>query len=677
VVSQIREGKLSEINALDKLKEKGHQATVFRVLENKINIDFDNRLLKRHEKIWQITDQVITTNYDRAFELHKPDRVKKVIYNDDFHVARLSDLERFLFKIHGCIERPAECVLFSDQYRKLYSGKTSLALELFQLFSNKTIIFLGFSLNDPFVKDLLKLRQKAYRGLKHKNFIITTEEKEFSHLGVEKITTVKNYGDDLDTFLDELLAIRERYPYGLGMLLRGLEKEGKEFNEEDIRKKYFTLVESLHQDSNVTEEIEAGDFDTAEKKLQVELEESLSALESEKEKAAKISFEMGLLKQVQLKYKEALPHFRKAAELCPEDGHYFTELGFALDNLGHYDEAIETFQQAYDVFKAEPEKHHQNSMRSLTNIGMAWFNQGDHNEALRYFKEALELSEVSDDNHSITASIYNNVGQIFLKLGDYETAIASFESAYEHQLKKKTYEAYINIPVYHHSMASAYAHLKDYAKALKYLEASLAFFPEDDRNRPEVATIYNSLGFLNVEQGNIEAGMEFYRKSLKILNEIYDYSHPRIMDAMHRIADAMMKAGNLKQALDYIEKVLENAMHTYGPDHGETAEFYKTKASIYIHLKRYPEALEYIQKTSKIYKATFEEHPDMVIIESNTGAVYMALRQYDKAIKHLKRALKLSIKLHGKDDPNTEEARFHIELCQQLMNRDGGGLRAV
>jgi len=209
VLKYIQAGNCTEIEALDRLKQYGYKEKIIDILQNQINVDLSNRDLTRHQKLWQITSQIITTNYDKAFEQTKPPDVKKIVYDDRFKVANISEEERFLFKVHGCIEDPGRCVLFSDQYKLLYNEQTGIAMELFRLFAHKCIIFIGFSLNDPFVTELLQLRKTVIKNERHGNYIITIEEKDFESLGVEKVGQVQNYEDDLDNYLDQLIKIRK------------------------------------------------------------------------------------------------------------------------------------------------------------------------------------------------------------------------------------------------------------------------------------------------------------------------------------------------------------------------------------------------------------------------------------------------------------------------------------
>src|SRR5258707_482872 len=106
----LRQRDYTEIDLLDKLKQKGHLSRILAILEKTTGgVDLTKKDLGRHEKIWQITDQVVTTNYDKAFDVVAPGKSPKVIYGDDFHVSQLSGMDGFLFKEHGSIELLAKC----------------------------------------------------------------------------------------------------------------------------------------------------------------------------------------------------------------------------------------------------------------------------------------------------------------------------------------------------------------------------------------------------------------------------------------------------------------------------------------------------------------------------------------------------------------------------------------
>jgi len=90
--------------------------------------------------------------------------------------------------------------------------------------------------------------------------------------------------------------------------------------------------------------------------------------------------------QVQ-KYDLAVPLLVKVAEANPVNFNVRFRLGVALDNLGRFDEAIDSFKIALGLRPNEGKVHRA--------IAYSYEQMGSHEEALPHFKKANELDERS------------------------------------------------------------------------------------------------------------------------------------------------------------------------------------------------------------------------------------------------------------------------------------------
>ncbi|MGE7837597.1 SIR2 family protein [Viridibacillus arvi] len=204
--------KMTTINVLDFLVD--HKDRVYNIMndefsniENKLKQNPD--LLKRHKMIGNITSKIITTNYDNSLEQANPE-LKKITYSNRFKTANLYNTNEYIFKLHGCIEDAASCILYKEDYDKLYSEKSEnkgAIEELRKIIGDKTIIFLGFSLSDPYVKYQFEYINAIYNNLKGKHFLISTE----NSCDLEGIETIKinDWENGLDSLLEELCNIKK------------------------------------------------------------------------------------------------------------------------------------------------------------------------------------------------------------------------------------------------------------------------------------------------------------------------------------------------------------------------------------------------------------------------------------------------------------------------------------
>lgn len=197
-------------------KIKNYRGNVFDIIEKKFKINEKEKELIRnsskYKKIWEITKKVVTTNYDKALETSNP-HAEVILYHHDNMIKKIQEIKEFIFKIHGSIEDTAKCILFLEDYKKLYEDEKSAIFELKKFISDSTIIFIGFSLKDPFVQNVFQNIRNLYNGINHQNYIITIEDEDFSAYGVEAINIEK--WCNLDLYLDELLKIKEKHSNGL------------------------------------------------------------------------------------------------------------------------------------------------------------------------------------------------------------------------------------------------------------------------------------------------------------------------------------------------------------------------------------------------------------------------------------------------------------------------------
>jgi protein O-GlcNAc transferase len=119
---------------------------------------------------------------------------------------------------------------------------------------------------------------------------------------------------------------------------------------------------------------------------------------------------------LQMQGKDALPAFRKAAELMPDDAEAHNNLGIALQEGGQTDEALASFRRALAIDPGFIEAHY--------NLGNVLSELGRLEEAAASYRNALKINPDF-------ALIHSNLGAALQELGQLDEALASCRRALE------------------------------------------------------------------------------------------------------------------------------------------------------------------------------------------------------------------------------------------------------
>ena len=316
----------------------------------------------------------------------------------------------------------------------------------------------------------------------------------------------------------------------------------------------------------------------------------------------------GRVKEILLKYAEALEPFELAARIEKNNSEYSFAYANLLYRIGRFDNAINFYGKSIELVS-------QDSLSQLStrynNLGSAYDSKGSYDRAISYYEKALGIDlEIYGEMHPSVAIRYNNLGLAYDSKGSYDRAISYYEKA---------------------------------------LRIDLEIYGE---MHPDIAIDYNNLGLAYFKKGAYDRATIYYEKALGIDLEIYGEMHPSVAIRYNNLGGAYSKKGSYDRAIIYYEKALGIDLEIYGEMHPDIAIDYNNLGLAYFKKGAYDRATIYYEKALGIDLEIYGEmHPSVATRYNNLGGAYSKKGSYDLAIIYYEKALGIDLEIYGEMHP--------------------------
>lgn len=182
-------------------------------------------------------------------------------------------------------------------------------------------------------------------------------------------------------------------------------------------------------------------------------------------------------------------------------------------------------------------------LTALQNIGAVYYNKpSTRNQALEYFLRALPMSESLKNNDAI-GTITVNIGELYLLKQNYDSALIYFNKSLI------AYKGSENIPYTLNDIGKVYQKRKDYQTAITYHQQ--AFDISEKLNaKVDMAQSLLGLGDTYMVKGDASKAIDYYKRSEVILKQMSNATYD-LENAYRGLASAYASKSDFKNAFKY------------------------------------------------------------------------------------------------------------------------------
>ena len=241
---------------------------------------------------------------------------------------------------------------------------------------------------------------------------------------------------------------------------------------------------------------------------------------------------------------------------CVELGMFYRLVAQAFYRKGDYSHALDNFQRGLAV--AEDHQHHSLTVSILDDLGRVYLERGNHFRAARYYYKALEMRQRQQDVSGLCRS-YDQLGLVYRRDGDYHKTIDNLSRSLNMKLRIGDFEG----------LNPTLGTLGDLCFRLGNYQVAIDYFQKEVENSKKVKEIeadetggladaFARMGRVYFEIGDLKQAEKFCKQVLILASEFQLKSFE---------ADGLLLDGNIKAyQLDWnvAEKSLKQAGDSYG-----------------------------------------------------------------------------------------------------------------
>ncbi len=228
-------------------------------------------------------------------------------------------------------------------------------------------------------------------------------------------------------------------------------------------------------------------------------------------------------------------------------------------------------------------------------IALEAYHNKDYPKSIEYYEKSLAINiKVYGENHKETAMSHQDLGSLYLSIGDYNSSIKHYETGAEIVMNvcQPDDPLYIQFLA---NLSNYYSLTGDYKNAIASYTA-LAIILKKLNNLEVLYQVYGNMALMYQNAGNYSEAIANSKKSLNILLKNYPKEKNLIADGLNTIGTLYYQNGDYKNSLLNYNKSLK----VYSDNNNTKAliSIYNNLGLLFYNIKDYSSAMRNYKKSS-------------------------------------------------------------------------------
>lgn len=309
------------------------------------------------------------------------------------------------------------------------------------------------------------------------------------------------------------------------------------------------------------------------------------------------------------------------------------KMGFIFFTQKKYNFSLRCYLDALESYETDEHLHDRADeiCELYNNVGNVYLTINDFDEAVKYYESALSIKlSLLGKNHIDTTGTMCNLGQAHVGLGNFDEALDLYNQALN--IREKHGKNHKNVGQVCNEIGNIYIKLKRYGKAQIFLQRSLRGKRQSASNDPahienELITLSN-LGHLFFKKDQYLKALEMYQS---VLSKAYTTESLLRASTLHSMGNVSMKTGELDSALRYFFRSLAMKKKLLGSNDKSVLRTLHNIGIVYREMGDFGKAEDYFEESVLMSNRVNCDQLEIARVMTDAGRVYLATKQFLQA----------------------------------------------